>query len=397
MRAGGAPRRPVGGGAGAPLPWLIALAFLVTLDSRLLTPLLPVMAAALEASVAAVGLAATAYMLPYGLCQFAYGPLADRYGTISVVRLAAVGFGLAVAGTGLAPSVPVLEALRFATGAFAAAVFPLTLVYIGDSVPYAERQAAIGRFVAVVSLAQTLSAALGGTLAHLVSWRAVYALTGVAAFGPALALARFARDPAPRGRPARGPSFGAVLRRREARVLFGLVGVEGLFLWGAFTYVGALAVARFGLNELEAGLLVAVYGVGVLAGGLLLGRLRAWVPEPTLALVGGVLKGGGYLLMLPAGPVAAWALALLMMGLGYIALHTTLQTRATELAPEARGTAVALFAFCLFLGGSAGAAAFGPLVARGVHRAFLALCGGSLLALGTAAAVLLGRPAGRDA
>ena len=45
---------------------------------------------------------------------------------------------------------------------------------------------------------------------------------------------------------------------------------------------------------------------------------------------------------------------------------------ATELAPEARGTAVALFAFFLFVGGAIGSALFGPLVDYGWHRLFLA-------------------------
>jgi predicted MFS family arabinose efflux permease len=95
--------------------------------------------------------------------------------------------------------------------------------------------------------------------------------------------------------------------------------------------------------------------------------------------------------MIPRGPVALYGVAIAMLGLGYVALHTTLQTRATELAPEARGTAVALFAFCLFMGGSVGSAAFGPLVAHGWHRLFLGICGGSLLALGALALTLLGR------
>jgi predicted MFS family arabinose efflux permease len=85
-----------------------------------------------------------------------------------------------------------------------------------------------------------------------------------------------------------------------------------------------------------------------------------------------------------------YGLALVMLGLGYIALHTTLQTRATELAPAARGTAVALFAFALFLGGALGALAFGPLVDHGWHRLFLATCGVSLLGLGAVAVRLLG-------
>jgi len=39
--------------------------------------------------------------------------------------------------------------------------------------------------------------------------------------------------------------------------------------------------------------------------------------------------------------------------------HNTLQTRASEMAPHARGSAVSLFAFSLFLGQAAGVAAFG--------------------------------------
>jgi predicted MFS family arabinose efflux permease len=94
--------------------------------------------------------------------------------------------------------------------------------------------------------------------------------------------------------------------------------------------------------------------------------------------------------------VTVYGVAIAMLGLGYIALHTTLQTRATELAPEARGTAIALFALFLFLGGALGAALFGPLIDHGWHRLFLATCGLSLLGLGALAVGLLGAgPDGR--
>jgi predicted MFS family arabinose efflux permease len=181
-----------------------------------------------------------------------------------------------------------------------------------------------------------------------------------------------------------------VLRRRSARILYGIVGFEGLFLWGGFTYLGAVAVARFGLNTLEVGVLLASYGAATLVGGMSLVRIRSRLPEHHLAALGGGLKGGSYLLMSASDSLPLFALAIVMLGFGYIALHTTLQTRATELAPEARGTAVALFAFFLFLGGAVGAALFGPLVDHGWHRLFLAICGVSLLVLGALAVRLLG-------
>lgn len=357
----------------------------------MMTPLLPTIAASLQTSVTAMGLAMTLYMLPYGLCQIVYGPLGDRVGGIRVVRAAALGFGVGTLVTGLAPSIFVLDALRLLNGVFAAAVIPLTLAYIGDSVPYGARQGAIGRFVAVMSIAQALSAAIGGMIAHFVSWRALYIGTGLAALVPALLLFRVTPPPVgDRGGATGWARYHVVLRHRAAWVLFGLVGFEGVFLWGGFTYLGAVAVARYGLDELEVGLLLALYGATTLLTGFSLARVRQVMPERYLAALGGGLKGGGYLLMVPRGPIALFAAGLVMLALGYLALHTTLQTRATELVPEARGTAVALFAFSLFMGGALGAAAFGPLVDHGWHRLFLGICGVSLLALGGVAVRLLG-------
>jgi predicted MFS family arabinose efflux permease len=51
----------------------------------------------------------------------------------------------------------------------------------------------------------------------------------------------------------------------------------------------------------------------------------------------------------------------MMIGLGFYALHNTLQTNATQMTPQARGTAVAIFSSAIYLGQTAGVAA-GALV-----------------------------------
>jgi predicted MFS family arabinose efflux permease len=379
----------------APLPILTAIAFLVEMDVRMMTPLLPTIARSLGTNVTGVGLAMTFYMLPYGLCQFLYGPLGDRHGAIRVIRVAAVGFGVGSLLTGQVTDAPLLGAARFVTGMFAAAVVPLTFAHIGETVPYAQRQATIARFAAIRSVAQSLSAAVGGAVAYFVSWRVLYVAVGCLALAPAALLLRV-QEATPAASRGGGTNYGLVLRRRAARVLYAIVGFEGVFLWGGFTYLGAVTTARFGLNGLQVGLLLATYGATTLVGGVSLPWLHARVPERELAVLGSGLMGGGYLLMAVSGSIPAFAIAIIMLGFGYIALHTTLQTRATELAPEARGTAVALFAFCLFLGGAVGSAAFGPIVDHGWHRPFLAFCGMSLLALGAIAVRLLGATPGLD-
>ena len=64
-------------------------------------------------------------------------------------------------------------------------------------------------------------------------------------------------------------------------------------------------------------------------------------------------------------------------------LHNTLQVNATQMAPEARGAAVSLFAFCLFTSQSAGIAVVGRVIdAAGIWPAYLAAAIGlPLLAL----------------
>ena len=54
--------------------------------------------------------------------------------------------------------------------------------------------------------------------------------------------------------------------------------------------------------------------------------------------------------------------SMLLAGSGFVLCHSTLQTRATETFPQARGTAVALFAFSLFLGGGVGTALVGTII-----------------------------------
>jgi predicted MFS family arabinose efflux permease len=61
---------------------------------------------------------------------------------------------------------------------------------------------------------------------------------------------------------------------------------------------------------------------------------------------------------------AAWWLtpiAVTAIGLGFYALHNTLQTNATQMTPQARGTAVAIFSSAIYLGQTLGVAA-GALV-----------------------------------
>jgi MFS family permease len=72
-------------------------------------------------------------------------------------------------------------------------------------------------------------------------------------------------------------------------------------------------------------------------------------------------------------PIWQWFVpSVILLGMGYYTMHGTLQTRATELAPEARGTAVSIFAFFFFMGQATGPQLLGAIVkANGYGPAFI--------------------------
>lgn len=369
-----------------PLFLLFALAFLVSVDARILAPVLPSIASSLQSTPGTVGLAMTSYALSYGAGQLGYGPLSDRLGRIAVVRVAGLGFVLCSILSALAQSSAQFIGLRLLAGVFAGAVIPLTLVYIGDTVEYARRQTMIGRFSVVSSLALALSASVGGTIAHFVSWRVMLVGYGLLALLPVGLMWRLG--------PQRLPTvpavarFGDFLRDRRALLVYLAVFLEGALLWGSMTYLAAFGVQRHGVDQFAVGLLMALFGVGIMLGGALMAWLRRRWSENALAAGGGALMAGAFLLLVPWWGVVVFAGSLFTMGVGFVCLHTTLQLRGTEISPAARGKAFALFAFSLFVGIAAGTAALGVLVDAGRYELLFGVAGVGLFAVGlvTAAA-----------
>jgi predicted MFS family arabinose efflux permease len=80
-----------------------------------------------------------------------------------------------------------------------------------------------------------------------------------------------------------------------------------------------------------------------------------------------------------------------LLGLGFILCHTTLQTRATEAFPSGRGTALALFAFSLFLGSGVGTALIGVALEALGFGALFVMLGAALLVFTLVVVRLLGR------
>jgi predicted MFS family arabinose efflux permease len=85
--------------------------------------------------------------------------------------------------------------------------------------------------------------------------------------------------------------------------------------------------------------------------------------ERGVVVAGGL--GGAACFALFVG-VPAWTIAApltIVLGVAFYLIHNTVQTRATEIAPDARGSAVALYASAWGMGQALGVAAMGLAVA----------------------------------
>jgi len=344
---------------------LAIAAFASGSNLRVADPLIPKLSHDFSVSVGAAAYIVAAFTLAYGSVQLVSGPLADRAG-----KLRTVGVALLIAAAGsfacyFAPSLPVLTALRFVTGIGAGGIIPLALAFIADNVPYEKRQLAFGRFMGAVLLGQAFGPLIGGVLSDHVSWRTVFVLLGVIFFAVSVPLLLEARRQPVPVVAAQSGGFNPFARYREllsdrwVRIVVGTVGIEGLLFYGGLAYLGAYLKLRFDLGYGVIGLIVAGFSLGGLLYSVSVQPLVRRLGEKGLVRVGGVV-----LLICFVGIVAAptWWISVpffIGIGFGFYMFHNTLQTRASEMAPHARGSAVSLFAFSLFLGQAAGVAAFG--------------------------------------
>lgn len=175
------------------------------------------------------------------------------------------------------------------------------------------------------------------------------------------------------------------------RVVLAVTCIEGALAFSALAFVPSHLHATFHLSMPAAGAVVALYGIGGLLYSRIARALLRRFGESGLAKLGATCMGLAFATIAFA-PSWTWALpACLLAGFGFYALHNTLQTNATQMAPAARGTAVSLFACVLFLGQSLGILFAAWIVDRFSSSMVFATSSLGLLLLGFAFAFLLGQ------
>ncbi|HZW12900.1 MAG TPA: MFS transporter [Noviherbaspirillum sp.] len=356
------------------VPLLSLAAFGSGVSLRVTDPMLPLLSGEFGVSLGDASLVVTVFSIAYGLSQLFFGPLGDRYGKYLVVACASLACAIGAVLCGLAPGFDMLLGARLLAGATAAAIIPLSMAWIGDVIPYQERQPVLARFLIGQILGLSAGVLVGGLAADAGNWRLPFFLVALVFIVVGIALLMLNRRlPAHARKTHRAEGkvasrmakeFRQVVFRPWARLVLMTVFLEGAFLYGAFAFIASHMHRVHGLSLASAGALVMLFGFGGFLFAILSGVLVRRLGEAGLSLWGGICVAAS-LLVIGLAPMWWWAIGgCFLAGLGFYMLHNTLQINATQMAPERRGAAVSAFASCFFLGQSVGVGIAGMLVER---------------------------------
>ncbi|MDQ1484115.1 MAG: hypothetical protein QOF35_2191 [Actinomycetota bacterium] len=368
----------------APLRLLQLTAFVSTLDRFAMPPMLIAIARDLDVPLTQIVQAAGAYFLAYGLMQPVWGMVSDRFGLVRTMRLTLVLAAVMTTAAAMTVTPVALGIARGLAGACFAAAIPASLIYIGDTVPALRRQRDITDLMVGVALGTAVASAGAGFVAQVLSWRVAFVVTGLAALVLAAALRHLAEPPLSRANRHLLAPLVQVARSRPARLVLALAFVEGVVLLGTLTILPP-AVEAAGAGAALAGGVTAVYGVAVLGFARVVGSLSHRLHTSRLIAIGACAALAACSVAAISQSPGMAVLVAILLGLGWAAMHSSLQTWATEVLPAARATVVSLFAGSLFIGSAVAALVIaGPAEANRYGEVF-AWAAALIIPLGTLA------------
>jgi predicted MFS family arabinose efflux permease len=372
------------------IAFLAAASFASAASLRACDPILPEIARTFDISIGSAANVITIFGVMYAASQLMYGFVGDRFGKLEVIGVTTLACAVTAAVCAFANSLTFLIVARLFAGLTAAAIIPLSMAWIGDEVPYERRQPVIARFLLGQILGLTAGQAMSGIVAEHIGWRSVFFVLAGCFLISGLALARelWHRDRfyAPKPVPFRTSlrQLIGMSRTPWVWVVLMTVFVEGAALFGSYSFVGSHLKIRFDVSYDLIGIIVSGFGIGGILFALAAPLFVRRFGEKGLALTGGIFLALAFFALTGISGVLIAVPITLLAGLGFYMLHNTLQTNATQMAPQARGLAVACFATFFFMGQSVGVSAAAPVFDYAGALPLFIVSGLILLLLGAA-------------
>jgi DHA1 family bicyclomycin/chloramphenicol resistance-like MFS transporter len=161
-----------------PLALLVLVTAIAPAALHMLVPSLPLLATVFDAPAANVQLVLTLFLAGIATGQLVYGPISDRLGRRPVLIAGLLLFLVGTVLCGLAWSLPVLIVGRVLQAGGGCAGMVLGRAIVRDLFDRERSASAIATITMAMSLAPSISPAIGAYLAEWVGWRADFAFLG---------------------------------------------------------------------------------------------------------------------------------------------------------------------------------------------------------------------------
>jgi EmrB/QacA subfamily drug resistance transporter len=147
---------------------------LLPLNSTMVAVALPSIVNDFGVSISASAWLVTGYLIAQASLQPLAGKLGDRFGRRPLILYGLASFGLVSLGAALAPTLAVLMVFRVLQAVTGALVFPNALGLVREFLPDARRGRAFGVLGSAIGFAAAAGPPLGGTLVGIGGWRAIF-------------------------------------------------------------------------------------------------------------------------------------------------------------------------------------------------------------------------------
>ena len=374
---------------------LCVAAFLGTLNGASFVPFIPIIARDMHTTVPLIGQIVTATLFLSAALGLVVGPLADLYGAR---RLLTVGIGALVVsalGTAAAGTYAILLSVRLFGALSGAILAGLTLATAGTYFTGEARRRAMSLVVASLSGAAIVGVPFLALVGGVAGWRVAFLVfAAVSVLGVLLVIVALPRDPVcPSGRPrvaAMLAAYQPLLHHRPTVALLGSTFTRAVAWSGSLTYLSGLFAHQYGFLPARYAVVTLIAGSAYTLGSIFSGRLTR-IPPCTMIGVTTIALAAllSLTFLFPVGAIATIAFitgACVVAALGWVNLTTLLASE----TPAGRGTTMIFQGVLFNLGGAAGGAIGGLLIAFGGYGALG--IGLPCFAIGSALCVWTPRP-----
>jgi len=340
------------------------VALLAGANMRVLDILLPVISDDLVISPFITSKIVISFTLGYGISQFFFGALGDRFGKTNVIRYAVLISCISSFFSFYFDNLNHLFISRFFTGIGVGGIIPLTIAKIGDETPYSLRQEKIAKFLGIVLLGNFLGPLASGLISALLSWQIVFFFFGIFfltgffciktnSSNKIILIDNFFKKSIDFILVS-SKTYKNILELKWSKIILFTVFSECFLFYGTLTFIGVYLNDVLNISLIVCGFIVSFFGLGGILYSIFAKKILFYLDQKKIVKIGSILIFATFILIPFFSNFIIITILIFFAGVGFYMFHNTIQVNSSEMYPSSRGASLGIHAFFVFIGQSLG-------------------------------------------